>query len=118
VQADREHRALAGLSMGGGQSLNFGLQHLDTFASVGGFSSAPNTRSAADLVPNSAEAAKRLRLLWISCGDQDRLMNISERFHAALTEKTIPHVWHVDAGGHTWPVWKNDLFLLSQRLFR
>ena len=44
VQADREHRALAGLSMGGGQSLNFGLAHLDTFAWVGGFSSAPNTK--------------------------------------------------------------------------
>ena len=46
VQADREHRALAGLSMGGGQSLNFGLAHLDTFAWVGGFSSAPNTKPA------------------------------------------------------------------------
>ena len=49
VQADREHRALAGLSMGGGQSLNFGLKHLDTFAWIGGFSSAPNTRRAASL---------------------------------------------------------------------
>ena len=54
VQADREHRALAGLSMGGGQSLNFGLAHLDTFAWVGGFSSAPNTKPAAELVPDPA----------------------------------------------------------------
>ena len=46
VEADREHRAIAGLSMGGGQSLNFGLAHLDTFAWVGGFSSAPNTKPA------------------------------------------------------------------------
>ena len=46
VQTDREHRALAGLSMGGGQTLNFGLAHLDTFAWVGGFSSAPNTKPA------------------------------------------------------------------------
>ena len=118
VNADREHRAVAGLSMGGGQSLNFGLKHLGIFASVGGFSSAPNTKSAADLVPDPAEAAKKLRVLWISCGDQDRLMNISERIHTALTERKVPHVWHIDSGGHTWPVWKNDLYLLSQRLFR
>ena len=52
VQADREHRALAGLSMGGGQTLNFGLAHLDTFAWVGGFSSAPNTKPAAELIPD------------------------------------------------------------------
>src|SRR6185436_3304098 len=51
VAADREHRALAGLSMGGGQSLNFGLRHLDTFAWVGGFSSAPNTLPPTELVP-------------------------------------------------------------------
>ena len=117
VQSDREHRALAGLSMGGGQSLNFGLKHLDTFGSVGGFSSAPNTKPAADLL-SDIEAAKKLRLLWISCGDQDRLMNISERFHAALEEKNVPHVWYVEPGGHTPTVWKNDLYLLSQRLFR
>jgi enterochelin esterase-like enzyme len=118
VRADREHRALAGLSMGGGQSLNFGLKHLDTFAWVGGFSSAPNTRPAADLAPDPADTSKKLRLLWVSCGDQDRLMNISRSFHTTLEEKKVPHVWHVDTGGHTWPVWKNDLYLFSQRLFR
>jgi enterochelin esterase-like enzyme len=117
VHSDREHRALAGLSMGGGQSLNFGLKHLDTFGSVGGFSSAPNTKPATDLISDT-EAAKKLRLLWVSCGDQDRLMNISERFHSFLEEKGVPHVWYIDTGGHTWPVWKNDLFLLSQRLFQ
>jgi enterochelin esterase-like enzyme len=118
VQTDREHRALAGLSMGGGQSLNFGLKHLDTFAWVGGFSSAPNTRPASDLIADPAEASKKLRLLWVSCGDKDGLMNVSERFHKALEEKQVPHVWHVDSGGHTFPVWKNDLYLFSQRLFR
>jgi enterochelin esterase-like enzyme len=117
VKSDREHRALAGLSMGGGQSLNFGLKNLDTFAWVGGFSSAPNTRPAANLLTDPA-AAKKLRLLWVSCGDTDNLMKISKAFHAALEEKQVPHVWHVDAGGHTWPVWKNDLYLISQRLFR
>jgi enterochelin esterase-like enzyme len=118
VKADREHRALAGLSMGGGQSLNIGLSHLDTFAWIGGFSSAPNTRKAAELISSPTEAAKLLRLLWVSCGDRDRLMNISQDFHAALQEMKVPHEWHIDSGGHTWNVWKNDLYLLSQRLFK
>ena len=74
VRADREHRGLAGLSMGGGQSLNFGLAHLDTFAWVGGFSSAPNTEPPAQLVPDPAAARKQLKLLWISAGSQDGLL--------------------------------------------
>ena len=77
VKADRESRALAGLSMGGGQSLNFGLSNLDTFAWVGGFSSAPNTRRPADLIKDHAEAAKKLRLLYVACGDKDGLFRIS-----------------------------------------
>ena len=119
VQADREHRALAGLSMGGGQSLNFGLANLDTFAWVGGFSSAPNTAPPAQLVPNPAAATQKLKLLWVSCGDQDSLFNISEGVHKYLAENKVPHVWHIDVGGaHTFPVWKNDLFHLSTLLFR
>jgi enterochelin esterase-like enzyme len=119
VQADREHRALAGLSMGGGQSLNFGLANLDTFAWVGGFSSAPNTAPPAQLVPNPAATTQRLKLLWVSCGDQDSLFNISEGAHKYLAEHNVPHVWHVDVGGaHTFPVWKNDLYHLSTLLFR
>lgn len=118
VKADREHRALAGLSMGGGQSLNFGLNNLDTFAWVGGFSSAPNTQPAGELISDPAAAREKIRLLWVSCGDQDGLMNISQPFHRALEEMKIPHVWHVDSGGHTFPVWKNDLYLFSQLLFR
>src|SRR5688500_4195567 len=84
VKAGSESRALAGLSMGGGQSLNFGLSHLDTFACVGGFSSAPNTRKVDDLVKDPADAAKRLKLLWVSCGDRDGLMRISRDFHDSL----------------------------------
>src|SRR5919106_5115836 len=59
VLTDREHRAIAGLSMGGGQSLNFGLGNLDKFAWVGGFSSAPNTKPAAQLVPDPAAAREK-----------------------------------------------------------
>src|SRR5581483_7965515 len=107
VKADRESRAIAGLSMGGGQALNFGLAHLDTFAWVGGFSSAPNTRPPADLVTDPAEAARKLRLLYVSCGDADRLLRISQGVHAMLDEKKVPHVYRViPGGGHDFRVWK------------
>jgi enterochelin esterase-like enzyme len=118
VKTDRENRALAGLSMGGGQSLNFGLGNLDVFAWVGGFSSAPNTNQPEELVPDPAAATAKLKLLWISCGDRDGLINISQRTHAYLKEKNVPHVWHLDSGGHDFNVWKNDLYLFSQRIFR
>lgn len=118
VKKGSENRALAGLSMGGGQSLNFGLSHLETFAWVGGFSSAPNTRSPEVLVPKPTEAASKLRLLWVSCGDKDGLFGISQRLHRYLKEKNVPHTWHVDSGPHNFAVWKNDLYLFSQRLFR
>ena len=75
---DREHRAIAGLSMGGGQSLNFGLGNLDLFAWVGGFSSAPNTKPPEQLVPHPDETRKKLKLLWISCGDADGLITIQQ----------------------------------------
>lgn len=66
VLKDQEHLAIAGLSMGGGQSLNFGLGNLDKFAWVGSFSSAPNTKVPEQLLPNPEEARKKLKLLWIS----------------------------------------------------
>jgi enterochelin esterase-like enzyme len=118
VKADRESRALAGLSMGGGQSLNFGLSHLDTFAWIGGFSSAPNTRLPEQLVPDPAKTASMLKLLWISCGDKDGLINFSQRTHAYLKEKKVPHIWHVDSGQHEFPVWKKDLYQFAQLIFR
>jgi enterochelin esterase-like enzyme/outer membrane protein assembly factor BamB len=111
------HRALAGQSMGGGQALNIGLGHLDTFAWVGGFSAAGNTKEARALVPNAAAARKKLRLLWISCGDEDSLLERRRDLHAALEELKVPHVWHVGAGGHDWGVWKTDLYFFSQQLF-
>lgn len=115
--ADRAHRALAGLSMGGGQSLDFGLANTDTFGHVGGFSSAPNTFPPDKLVPD-VEKAKTLKLLWVSCGDKDGLIGISQGVHKYLKEKGVPHVWHVDSGPHDFPVWKNDLYLFAQRIFR
>lgn len=118
VYQDKKRRALAGLSMGGGQSLNFGLANLDKFAWVGGFSSAPNTKMPQDLVPDPGKAKKSLKLLWISCGDQDNLLRVSQRTHDYLKENKVAHIFYVEPGGHDFKVWKNDLYWFSQLLFK
>ncbi|MGD8786712.1 MAG: endo-1,4-beta-xylanase, partial [Phycisphaerales bacterium] len=118
VMADREHRALAGLSMGGGQSLNFGLGHLDVFAWVGGFSSAPNTKPPVELVPDPAAARDKLKLLWLACGNKDGLIRISQGVHNYLKEKNVPHVWHVDSNSHDGTEWANNLYLFVQHIFK
>ncbi|EHQ25315.1 alpha/beta hydrolase-fold protein [Mucilaginibacter paludis] len=116
--ADREHRAIAGLSMGGGQSLNFGLTNLDKFAWVGGFSSAPNTKKPEELVPDADAARKQLKLLWISCGASDGLLMYSKRTHDYLVEKNVPHIYYVEPGVHDFKVWKNGLYMFSQLIFK
>ena len=118
VKPDRESRALAGLSMGGGQSLNFGLGNLDTFAWVGGFSSAPNTKPAAELVPAPEKAKEKLKLLWISTGNKDELIRISQGVHAYLKENNVPHIWHVDEHAHDFQHWKKALYNFSQLIFK
>jgi enterochelin esterase-like enzyme len=118
VLKDREHRAIAGLSMGGGQSLNFGLGNLDQFAWIGGFSSAPNTKPPEQLLPNPEDARKKLKLLWISCGDADGLITYSQRTHDYLNANNVPHIFYIEPGVHDFKVWKNSLFMFSQLLFK
>ncbi|GAA3754309.1 sialate O-acetylesterase [Flavobacterium ginsengiterrae] len=118
VLKDREHRAIAGLSMGGGQSLNFGLGNLNQFAWVGGFSSAPNTKIPHELIPNPEEAKKKLKLLWISCGDKDWLIENSKRTHDYLLKNNVPHIYYIEPGVHDFKVWKNGLYMFSQFLFK
>jgi enterochelin esterase-like enzyme len=105
--------------MGGGQSLNFGLNNLDTFAWVGGFSSAPNTRPSAELIKDPDDATRKLKLLYVACGDKDGLFRISQGVHHMLDEKKVPHQYNViSGGGHDFKVWKGDLFHFAQLLFR
>jgi enterochelin esterase-like enzyme len=118
VIKDREHRAIAGLSMGGGQSLNFGLGNLDWFAWIGGFSSAPNTKPPEQLVPNPDDTRKKLRLLWISCGDADGLISYSQRTHDYLNANNVPHIYYIEPGVHDFKVWKNSLYMFSQLIFK
>lgn len=116
VSRRREHRALAGLSMGGGQTLNIGLAHLDRFAWLGAFSAAPNTRKNEELLPDPAAAAAALKLLWLSCGDRDGLLHVSQDVHAFLKAKQVPHVWHVSDHGHDAAEWQQALYGFLQKL--
>jgi len=118
VNKDRESRAIAGLSMGGGQSLNFGLGNLDKFAWIGGFSSAPNTKTPEQLVPDPEETKKKLKLLWISCGASDNLVSFSKRTHDYLVKNNIPHIYYIEPGVHDFKVWKNGLYMFSQLIFK
>lgn len=115
VQPDREHRALAGLSMGGGQTMNFGFAHLDQFAWLGAFSAAPNTRKSEELLPDPA-AGKQLRLLWLSCGNRDGLLHVTQDLHAYMKQQAVPHVYHVTDHAHDAPEWKQALYWFLQKL--
>jgi enterochelin esterase-like enzyme len=115
---DREHRAIAGLSMGGGQALNFGFAHLDRFAWIGGFSAAPNTRPPAVLVPDAARVKSDVKLVYLSCGNRDGLINISQGVHVFLKQQGIAHVWNVDDHEHVPATWASNLYYFAQRVFR
>jgi len=116
--ANREQRAIAGLSMGGGQALNFGLGHLDTFAAIGGFSCAPNRKAMDELIPNPDALNKELKLLYVSCGNKDGLFGGPQQLHVYLKEHNIAHIWNVDDQPHDRGTWANNLYHFAQRIFR
>jgi enterochelin esterase-like enzyme len=118
VLNDRENRAVAGLSMGGGQSLNFGLGNLEKFAWIGGFSSAPNTKKPEELLPDPEKAREKIKLLFISCGASDGLILFSKRTHDYLQENHVPHIYYIEPGVHDFKVWKNGLYIFSQLIFK
>lgn len=119
VYTDKMHRALAGLSMGGGQSLNFGLGHMDVFAFVGGFSSAPNTNPPQVLIPDVAKTKAENKLLWMVCGSKDGLMMNSSRLKAFCDENGIPcTLIEYPDGVHDFVVWKYGLYNFAQLIFK
>lgn len=118
VYTDRDHRALAGLSMGGGQTLNIGLVHPETFAWVGGFSSAPDTRQPPSALVPDPSVPKQLKLIWLGCGNRDGLIRISQAVHQYLKDNGVPHIWHVDGNAHDTTEWDNNLYLFSQHIFK
>jgi enterochelin esterase-like enzyme len=118
VIADREQRGVTGLSMGGGQALNIGLSNLDVFAWVGGFSSAPNTSPPEQLLADPQKAKGQLKLLYVSCGNKDGLMRVSQGVHSYLKENNVPHLWHVDDHAHDFEHWKKGLYNFAQLIFK
>jgi enterochelin esterase-like enzyme len=119
VKNDRNDRAIAGLSMGGAESLLTGLNHLDQFAWVGAFSSGGLTENFAQEFPGlDAKANSRLKLLWVACGTEDHLIEINRKLREWLKSKGVTHTDIETPGMHTWMVWRRNLTIFSSLLFR
>jgi enterochelin esterase family protein len=120
--ADREHRAIAGLSMGGAQALRIGLHHLDRFAYIGAFSPAIDiidaTKDYDGSLANPTRLNQQLRLLWIGIGSDDFLFAPVKESHATLEKAGIRHVWVESSGAHVWTVWRKYLADFAPRLFQ
>jgi enterochelin esterase family protein len=121
VSTDRAQRAIAGLSMGGGQALSIGLNHLDLFSYVAGFSSglrpAEFEKTYASAVAKPKAVNESLRLLWIGCGNDDGAMTNNKALAAFLTQHGIKHTFRESEGAHTWMVWRRYLNELAPQLF-
>jgi len=116
---DRELRAVAGLSLGGAESLYIGLNALDRFAWVGGFSTVGLVGDYNEAFPGFDDRANsRLGVLWISCGKQDPFFLLSERLRDWLQAKRIRFKWVNTSGAHTWQVWKQNFSDFVPLLFR
>ncbi len=119
VETKPAGRALAGLSMGGGQALTIGLNHPERFGWVGGFSSSvPSAEAIAGFLKQPDSANSRLRLLWIACGKDDFLLQRNKDFVALLSGKGIRHEWLLTEGDHSWPIWRLYLADFAPKLFQ
>lgn len=124
VIPDREHRAIAGLSMGGGQAFVIGLRQLESFAWIGQFSSGLLADKNLDLtgvaptLQDSAAVNAKLKLLWIGCGTDDPRyaghLNLMDQLQAL----GVRAEFHESAGAHEWAVWRDQLHRLIPVLFR
>jgi enterochelin esterase-like enzyme len=115
----RESRAIIGLSMGGGQSLHVGLNHLDRFAWVGAMSAAtPETNAVASVLGDARGTNRKLKLLWIAIGKDDFLLSRNDQFHQVLEGKGIRHTYKITEGNHSWPVWRKYLAEFAPLVFQ
>jgi enterochelin esterase family protein len=119
VIKDRNSRAIAGLSMGGSESLLTGLNTLNQFAWVGAFSSGGITEEFDKEFPAlDSKSAGQLRLLWIACGTDDHLIDVNRKLRTWLASKNIKHADIETPGAHTWMVWRRNLIDFTSLLFR
>jgi enterochelin esterase-like enzyme len=118
---DRDHRAIAGLSMGGAQALRIGVNHLDLFSYIGLFSPAIGQLDVSKhydgKLADAAALNKNLRLLWIGIGTEDFLHDSVKYCHEVLEKAGVKHVWLESGGSHTWTVWRKYLPEFAGRLF-
>ena len=119
VSKDRKFRAVAGLSMGGAESLLTGLNTPDRFAWIGAFSSGGLSEDfKADFPALDSKANTQLRLLWIACGTDDHLINVNRKFRDWLKSQAIQHTDIETPGAHTWMVWRRNLASFASLLFQ
>jgi enterochelin esterase family protein len=125
VYNDREHRAIAGLSLGGAQALAIGLSHLELFSRIAAFSPAMGAANnpatgGVDFDMVLAETARinsQTKFLWVSCGTEDTLFNSVRDFSTQLATHKIEHIFRVTGGAHTFPVWQRNLNDVAPMLF-
>ena len=125
VYADRDHRAIAGLSLGGAQALALGLSHTELFSRVAAFSPAMGAGNnpvtgGVDfemVLADSAKINSQLRFLWVSCGTEDTLFESVRQFSNQLSQHKVEHIWRVTGGAHTYPVWQRNLNDVAPMLF-
>jgi enterochelin esterase-like enzyme len=117
VSKRREDRAIAGLSMGGHESLFIGLTHPELFAWIGTFSAGLNAKAVAELPQTTAQKAN-LRLLWMACGVDDALLKPNQTVIAALKAEGLPVTAIETPGHHQWPVWRDNLIHFAPLLFQ
>jgi enterochelin esterase-like enzyme len=120
IKKDRESRAIAGLSMGGAESLLTGLNHLDDFAWIGAFSSGgiDLREFGAEFPGLNVSANQKLKLLWIACGTDDHLIKVNREFKSWLKDKGVQFTDIETPGVHDWMVWRRNLSALAPLLFR
>jgi enterochelin esterase-like enzyme len=122
ISKDRKDHAIAGLSMGGGESLRTGLNHLDDFAYIGAFSSAVPDNNYEQVFPNLASEVQKnkdlLKLLWVACGTDDHLITSNRAFTAWMKQQQIPVTVIETPGRHTWMVWRDNLINFTPLLFQ
>jgi enterochelin esterase-like enzyme len=117
VSKKREDRAIAGLSMGGHESLFIGLTHPELFAWIGTFSAGLNPKTISELPPTTTQKAS-LRLLWMACGVDDGLLKPNQTAIAALKAEGLPVTAIETPGHHQWPVWRDNLVHFAPLLFQ
>ena len=129
---DRDHRAMAGLSMGGMQTFHVTLNHLDLFSYIAGFSGAagPLVLGGRELdaktdydgvFADPAAFAEKVHLLWLGVGTEEpeRMLAGIRRLHGSLEKAGIEHVYYESPGtDHEWQTWRRDLRDFAPRLFR